>query len=126
MASPLPNKTPDEIAEYLAGIQKTIRDSEELMRQADLRIQETDRFLAEQGLTREEVPHLLDDVQLTPEQRKELDAQMDRWEMEWNQERLEAEAKRNDLRRAQGNDPDQDEINKRQRKFRNLMNPYRL
>ena len=49
-----PNKDRN-IEAYLAGIRKTISDSEALVSQAELRIQETDRMLAQQGLTREQV-----------------------------------------------------------------------
>ena len=44
-----------EVKDYLAGIRKTIADSEALVEQARLRIVETDRLLAAQGLTREQV-----------------------------------------------------------------------
>ena len=40
---------------YLARIRKTIADSERLVEAAKLRIAETDRLLAKQGLTREQV-----------------------------------------------------------------------
>jgi len=40
---------------YLAHIRKTIADSESLVSQVELRIAETDRMLASQGLTREQV-----------------------------------------------------------------------
>ena len=40
---------------YLARIRKTIADSAALLSQAELRIAETDRMLARQGLTREQV-----------------------------------------------------------------------
>jgi hypothetical protein len=44
-----------EVESYLAMIRKTIADSERLVSQAELRIAETDRLLAQQGLTREQV-----------------------------------------------------------------------
>ncbi|MBR6021605.1 MAG: hypothetical protein IK066_04220 [Kiritimatiellae bacterium] len=40
---------------YLARIRKTIADSERLVEAAKLRMAETDRMLARQGLTREQV-----------------------------------------------------------------------
>ena len=49
------NKRENDIEAYLAGIRKTIADSNALVAQAELRIQETDRMLAQQGLTREQV-----------------------------------------------------------------------
>ncbi|MBQ3810459.1 MAG: hypothetical protein II839_06525 [Kiritimatiellae bacterium] len=49
-------KDPDkELDEYLARIRKTIADSEALIQQTELRMQETDRLLESQGLTREQV-----------------------------------------------------------------------
>lgn len=49
------NKKGNDVEAYLAGIRKTIADSNALVAQAELRIQETDRMLAQQGLTREQV-----------------------------------------------------------------------
>ena len=47
--------TNKDIDAYLAGIRKTISDSNALVSQAELRLAETDRLLASQGLTREQV-----------------------------------------------------------------------
>lgn len=44
-----------DIEAYLARIRKTIAESDALVSQAELRIAETDRLLADQGLTREQV-----------------------------------------------------------------------
>jgi hypothetical protein len=49
------NKKGNDVEAYLAGIRKTIADSNAVVAQAELRIQETDRMLAQQGLTREQV-----------------------------------------------------------------------
>ena len=49
------NKNKNDVEAYLAGIRKTIADSNAVVAQAELRIQETDRMLAQQGLTREQV-----------------------------------------------------------------------
>ena len=49
------DKGQQEIEAYLAGIRKTISDSNALVSQAELRLAETDRLLASQGLTREQV-----------------------------------------------------------------------
>ena len=49
------NRRDNDVEAYLAGIRKTISDSEAVVAQAELRIQETDRMLAQQGLTREQV-----------------------------------------------------------------------
>ena len=45
----------DEIEELLARTRKNIAESRELVSQVELRIAETDRFLAQHGLTREQV-----------------------------------------------------------------------
>ena len=44
-----------DIEAYLARIRKTIADSNAMVSQVELRIAETDRLLASQGLTREQV-----------------------------------------------------------------------
>lgn len=44
-----------ELEAYLRRIRKSIADGEELVRQADRRLAETDRLLASQGYTREQV-----------------------------------------------------------------------
>jgi hypothetical protein len=49
------NSKGNDVEAYLAGIRKTISDSNAVVAQAELRIQETDRMLAQQGLTREQV-----------------------------------------------------------------------
>ncbi len=48
-------KTRAEIDAYLANIRKTIAESEHLVSQVELRVAETDRLLASQGLTREQL-----------------------------------------------------------------------
>ena len=44
-----------DLQAYLARIRKTIADSNSLISQAELRIQETDRMLEKQGLSREQL-----------------------------------------------------------------------
>ena len=48
-------RSKNDVEAYLARIRKTIADSNAMVSQAELRIAETDRLLAEQGLTREQV-----------------------------------------------------------------------
>lgn len=48
-------KTKEELDAYLQSIRKSIAEGEELVRQAELRMAETDRLLAKQGYTREQV-----------------------------------------------------------------------
>ncbi len=48
-------RSEDDTKAYLARIRKTIAESESMVSQVELRIAETDRMLAQQGLTREQV-----------------------------------------------------------------------
>ena len=63
-----------ETKAYLAKIQRTIAASNELISQAEMRRAETDRMLADQGLTREQVEAL----RFTPEQLKAANAELAR------------------------------------------------
>jgi sugar/nucleoside kinase (ribokinase family) len=63
-----------ETKAYLAKIQRTISASKELMSQVELRRAETDRMLAAQGLTREQV----EAMRFTPEQLKAANAELAR------------------------------------------------
>ena len=68
-------KSPEQdLDEYLARIRKTIADSEALVQQAELRMQETDRLLESQGLTREQVMAL----RFTREQRLAVNEELKR------------------------------------------------
>lgn len=71
-------KTIAETEAYLAKIRKTVQDSRNLVEAARLRIEETDRMLASQGLTREEVSAL----SFTPEQKKAVNAELVRMGLE--------------------------------------------
>ena len=64
----------DEIQAYLAKIRKTVAESEAMAQQIDLRLQETDRLLASQGLTREQVMGF----QFTDEQRELVNEELAR------------------------------------------------
>ena len=64
----------DEIQSYLAKIRKTVAESEALAQKIDLRMQETDRLLASQGLTREQVLNL----KFTDEQRELVNREFER------------------------------------------------
>lgn len=63
-----------EIEESLARARKTVAESRALVEQVNLRIQETDRFLAKQGLTREQLRHF----RFTKEQRLLANEQLKR------------------------------------------------
>ena len=62
------------IEESLARARKTVAESRALMEQVNLRIQETDRLLAQQGLTREQ----LQNMRFTDEQRRIANEQLER------------------------------------------------
>lgn len=64
----------EETEAYLKKIRKTIKDSQALMEQAELRIAETDRLLEQQGLTREQVRNLT----FTDEQKALVNAELER------------------------------------------------
>lgn len=57
---------------YLAKIRRTIAESTRMVEQAELRMAETDRFLASQGLTREKVM----DFKFTPQQRAAVNREL--------------------------------------------------
>ena len=64
----------DEIEELLARTRKNIAESRELVSQAELRIVETDRFLAQHGLTREQVLNM----RFTPAQKLAVNEELQR------------------------------------------------
>lgn len=67
-------KDKQELDAYLARVRRTISESSALVEQAELRIAETDRLLASQGLTREQVLRL----NFTPEQIDAVNAELGR------------------------------------------------
>ena len=64
----------DDIQQHLDMIRKTIADSKAMVDKVQLRIQETDRLLAAQGLTREQVMGF----QFTDEQRELVNRELER------------------------------------------------
>ena len=67
-----------EIEAYLAKIRRTIAESNRMVEQTELRIAETDRMLASQGLTREQVLNF----KFTPQQREIVNRELARNGME--------------------------------------------
>lgn len=63
-----------ETEAYLAKIRKTVNASKALVEGARLRIEETDRLLERQGLTREQ----LEQLPVTEEQQRLVDAELER------------------------------------------------
>ena len=125
-------QNPDEIKEYLAKIRKTIAESEAIVEQAGLRIQETDRFLAQQGLTREEVLNM----SFTREQVLAVNEELRRRglpPLEDDEAAFSFDAATDELRRAADAQAGfaaeagpSDEVSERQRKFGTFMQQYRI
>jgi len=119
--------TPDEIKDYLARIRKTVAESRAVVEQARLRIQETDRLLEKQGLTREQVRNFKltrDQIQLANEElaRRGLPP------VECDDASFDFDAATRELRAAEepSEPPVEDELAERRRKFGNFMQEYRL
>lgn len=112
---------------YLARIRKTIADSERLVEAAKLRIAETDRLLAKQGLTREQVMGF----RFTGEQREAVNRELVRLGMNPLEDVEEVFAPAAPAYtdsppppppRTAGND----ELAERQRKFGMMMKPFQI
>lgn len=116
-----------EVKDYLAGIRKTIADSEALVEQARLRIAETDRLLASQGLTREQVLGF----RVTRDQLLVVNEELRRRGLppiEDDEAAFDFRAATDELRAADrpAAPPAGDELAERQRKFGVFMQDYRL
>ena len=122
-----------EIEAYLAGIRKTISDSNALVSQAELRIAETDRLLAAQGLTREQVLAM----QFSDEQVRAANEELKRRGMEPLDDEalaLLTQSPGPSDASASGGAPDSRESNavpdaeleNRQRKFGMMMKPFQI
>lgn len=116
----------EEVKEYLAKIRKTIAESNAMIEQANLRIQETDRLLASQGLTREQVKNFRvsrDQVQLANEELRRRGLPP----IEQDDAAFDFRAAMEEVRAAEPEDAvTSDELAERQRKFGNFMQEYRL
>lgn len=124
------NRTPAEVEEYLAKIRKTVADSQAAIDAAQLRIQETDRLLASQGLTREQVLNF----NVTREQKLAVNEELRRRglpPLEEDDAAFDFNAATAELRSASdfagatSATPD-DELAERQRRFGNLMHEIRI
>ena len=120
-----------EIEEYLAKVRKNIAESRELVSQAELRIAEADRFLASQGLTREQVQNF----KFTREQKLAVNEELRRRglpPLEDDETAFDFDAATAELRASQLEEApeatraDSDPLAERQRKFGNFMQMYRL
>lgn len=109
---------------YLARIRKTIADSERLVEAAKLRMAETDRFLAKQGLTREQVMGF----QFTGEQREAVNRELAKMGLD-PLEDMEPPPHDEAPSPAFSSPPPSaagDELAERQRKFGMMMKPFQL
>lgn len=117
-----PNK---DLEQYLARIRRTVSESERLVAQAELRIQETDRMLESQGLTREQVMGF----QFTPEQRNAVNRELMRRGMEpiADDPQISAqEASDDNYRIPTDADADGGEFDNRRMKFGLMMKPFSI
>lgn len=119
--------TPAEVKEYLAKIRKTVADSRALVEQAQLRMQETDRFLAKQGLTREQVRNFKVSREHLLAVNEEL-ARRGLPPVEDDERDFDFGAATRQLREADASPepPAGDELAERRRKFGAFMQEYRL
>jgi len=132
-------KTPDEVQEYLAKIKRTVAESEAMIEAVQLRIAETDRLLAANGLSREAlaqwrppagqqrlaINEVLRKNGLPPLEEDECAADFDAATEQLRAERREGAASRQDAA-GDGASGTDDATAERQRKFRNFMRDYRI
>lgn len=113
-----------EIEATLARARKTVAESKKLIEQANLRIQETDRFLAKQGLTREQVRNM----RFTREQRLLANEELKRLGLPpIEDDGDDFDAATASLRAAlDGTAPGDDVVDERRRKFGAFMQGMRL
>ena len=121
----------EDVEMTLARARKTVAESRTLLEQVNLRLQETDRFLAKQGLTREQVRNM----RFTKEQRLLANAELKRRGLppiEDDDLDADFDAATAAVRAAQLElppDPGEsgrDMLAERQRKFGNFMQTYRI
>ena len=120
-------KSQSEIDSYLSMIRKTIADSERLVSQAELRIAETDRMLAHQGLTREQVMAM----NFSPSQIDAANAELKRLGFEPVELEEEADMRRETIDASRISSLASDsasgsELAERQRKFGMMMKPFHI
>ena len=115
-----------EVEAYLAKIRRTVERSRSLIEAAQLRIAETDRLLAAQGITREE----LSKMRFSREQREAVNAELRRGGFEPLEDidylTAEVEATKQATKSAAKALSAQDEFSARQGKFGAMMRRVRL
>ena len=126
------NKRDQETEAYLARIRRTITESNRLVEQTRLRMEETDRMLESQGLTREQVMNF----RFTDAQREAVNRELVRRGMEpledefWDSGGPDAGLETPDAVHAPDPTPDyaatDAELENRQRKFGMMMKPFQI
>jgi hypothetical protein len=119
-----PEQSRQETDAYLARIRKTIADSERLVEAAKLRMAETDRFLAKQGLTREQVLGF----RFTEEQREAVNRELAKMGLEpLGEEEIAAPAADVPTEPFPPPEPaNGDELAERRKKFGMMMKPFQI
>lgn len=122
------DKLKEECEAYLAKIDKTVADARALVEAAKLRIAETDRLLAKQGLTREQ----LKAMRITSEQRELVQAELKRLGLPLLEDPAEIDAMRDQIEASRARILSDEEpkgesaLENRTRKFGSMMQEYRL
>ncbi len=122
-------RSEEETRAYLARIRKTIAESESVVSQVNLRIAETDRMLAQQGLTREQVMQM----RFSEAQMEAVNAELKRRGMDPLEKWSEAGATRQDAASPNWGDETRleaaspnGELEERRRKFGMMMKPFQI
>lgn len=123
-------KARERLDELLARTRKNIAESQALVEQAELRIAETDRYLAEHGLTREQVSNM----RFTREQKLAVNEELRRRglppleddDSAYDFDAAAAEFRDETLLETVASDPGEDALSERRRKFNNFMQAYRI
>lgn len=115
----------EDIEATLARARKTVKQARALVAEADLRIQETDRFLAQQGLTREQVMAM----RFTPEQRALANEELKRHGLEPLPDEpgtVEDYQAASPMRPQTSSADETETVDNRQRKFGTFMQQFRI
>ncbi len=119
-------RSEEETKAYLARIRKTIADSESMVSQVNLRIAETDRMLAQQGLTREQVMQM----RFSEAQMEAVNEELKRRGMDplerWSAESGSAAETPRPFSEPDPEPVGDDELAERRRKFGMMMKPFQI
>lgn len=117
------SESQEDIKAYLAKVKRTIADSKAAMEAVHLRMQETDRMLEAQGLTREQVANL----RISQEQRRLVNLELKRRGLPELEEDEEMPDVFGGYRPPSVDVPDtQGDLDNRRERFGAMMNGFRL